>query len=191
MPMKNSLIYLLIASGLSLSVSAHAEDTDCQITISQGEVNYAQLRREDAISTQQSWHKMPEREVTISASCPEKMRMGVQVQGIAGEKGRFLFGQKGGVAFKVSSIFVDGKTYNVGKTTDQINLTPESGSVATMYIQNNDAIVAVENNSVPAGKQMSFTVTMFPVLNDSAFSGIKDETQLETDISWLLLTKTE
>lgn len=187
--MKNSMKTLLIGSGLLLSAVAHADETNCQLTVSQAEVNYSQMRRDDIVTTQQSWHKMAEREVTLSASCPEKMQMAVLAQGAAGEKGRFQFGQKGGVAFKVSNVFIDGKEYRVGKTTDQINLTPESGSAASLYIHNNDAIVAVDNNTVPEGKQMSFTVTLFPVLNDAAFSGNNDETQLETDITWQLLTR--
>lgn len=187
--MNNSVKYLLVGTGLVLSIFAHADDNNCQLTVSQAEVNYSRLKRDDIVTTQQSWHKMAEREVTINASCPEKMQMGVQAQGAAGEKGRFQFGQKGGVAFKVSQIMVDGKEYNVGKTTDQINLMPESGSATSMYIRNNDTIVAVENNSVPTGKQMSMTVTLFPVLNDAAFSNNHDETQLETDITWQLLTR--
>lgn len=187
--MKNSVKCLLIGTGLVLSTFAHADNDDCQLSVSQAEVNYSKLKRDDIVTTQQRWHKMAEREVTMSASCPEKMQMGIQAQGAAGEKGRFQFGQKGGVAFKVSHVMVDGKEYNVGKTTDQINLTPESGSAASMYIRNNDTIVAVENNSVPTGKQMSMTVALFPVLNDAAFSGNNDETQLETDITWQLLTR--
>ena len=187
--MKNSVKCLLICSGLTLCTFAHADENDCQITVSQAEVSYSTLRRDDIVTTQQGWNKMAEREVTISASCPEKMQMGIQALGSAGEKGRFQFGQKGGVAFKVSNVMVDGKEYRVGKTTDQINLTPESGTADTMFIHNNDAIVAVENNVVPEGKQMSFTVTLFPVLNDSAFNSNSDETQLETDISWQLLTR--
>lgn len=187
--MKNLITLFLIGSGLMLGSFAYADQNDCQITVSQSQVDYSQLKREDIITTQQNWHKMAEREVTINASCPESMQMGVQALGAAGEKGRFQFGQNGGVAFKVSNVTVDGTEYKVGKTTDQINLTPESGSATSMYINNNDAIVAVENNSVPAGKQMSFTVTLFPVLNESAFSGNKDATALEADITWRLLTR--
>lgn len=191
MSMKNYMKYLLVAYGMIFSAFAHADDSGCQITVSQSEVNYSQLRRDDIVTTQQSWHKMAEREITISASCPEKVQMGLQAIGAAGEKGRFQFGQKGGIAFKVSNVFLDGKKYSAGKTSDQINLTPESGTADTLYIRNNDTVVAVENNAVPASKQMSMTVTLFPVLNDTAFSGNADETQLETDITWQLLTREE
>ncbi|MCW9612521.1 hypothetical protein ORL54_05085 [Klebsiella michiganensis] len=189
MPMKNCIKYLLIGSGLAVCAFARAEDNDCQITVSQTEINYSRLRREDIVTTQQSWNKMPERELTISASCPDQRQMGIQALGMAGEKGRFQFGQKGGIAFKVSEVMVDGKPYRVGKTVDQINLTPESGSAASLYIHNNDTVVAVDNNAVPTGKQISFTVTLFPVLSEAAFSGNNDETQLESDITWQLLTR--
>lgn len=49
--------------------------------------------------------------------------------------------------------------------------------------------MAVENGRVPSGQQMNFTVTIFPVLNDSAFNHISDQTALETDLTWQLLKK--
>lgn len=76
MPMKNCIKYLLIGSGLAVCAFARAEDNDCQITVSQTEINYSRLRREDIVTTQQSWNKMPERELTISASCPDQRQMG-------------------------------------------------------------------------------------------------------------------
>lgn len=36
---------------------------------------------------------------------------------------------------------------------------------------------------------MSFNVTLSPVLNESAFSHLTDQTTLESDLTWSLLTK--
>ncbi|STQ08933.1 Uncharacterised protein [Enterobacter cloacae] len=93
------------------------------------------------------------------------------------------------MAIKVSNLTLDGKSYNVGKTTDQVNFTPDTDNGSSLYIRNNEAVVAVENGRVPSGQQMNFTVTIFPVLNDSAFNHISDQTALETDLTWQLLKK--
>lgn len=70
-----------------------------------------------------------------------------------------------------------------------MNFTPENDNGASLYIRNNEAVIAVENGKVPSGQQMNFTVTIFPVLNDSAFDHISDQTALESDLSWQLLKK--
>lgn len=179
-----SSIALLMA--LSVPMLSYAED--CQITLSQPNVAYNNMRRENIVSTQQNWNKMPEREISVNVFCPDKQQMAALVQGTAGEKGRFKFGQNGGVAIKVSNMTLDGKSYSVGKTTDQLNFTPENDTGSSLYIKNNEAVIAVENGKVPTGQQMNFTVTIFPVLNDSAFSNISDQTTLESDLTWQLLT---
>lgn len=186
MPMKKWLRPVGFA-GLLLSGAVYAEE--CQITLSQNDVNYNQIRRDDVVTTQQNWHKLTEREVNVNVSCPETQKMAVLAQGVSGEKGRFLFGSRGGVGLKVGHVTVDGKPYSVGKTTDQVNFTPESGAASPIYLRNNEAVIAVENNTVPEGKQMNFTVTLFPVLNDSMFTGNTDNTPIEADIVWQLLTK--
>jgi hypothetical protein len=172
---------------LALPCVSYAED--CQLTLSQQAVDYHQMRRENIVTTQQSWNKMPEKDISVSVYCPEKQQMAVLLQGASGEKGRFRFGQNGGVAIKVSDLMLDGKSYSAGKTTDQVNFTPENDSGASLYFRNNEAIVAVENGKVPSGQQMNFTVTIFPVLNESAFSHIADQTTLESDLTWQLLIR--
>ena len=174
---------------LALMLPGHAYAEDCQITLSQPEVAYRQMRRDDIVSTQQNWHKMPERDINISVYCPEKQQIATLLQGTAGEKGRFYFGQKGGVAIKISNMTLDGKSYNVGKTSDLVNFTPENDTGASLYYRNNEVVIAVENGKVPSGQQMNFTVTVFPVLNDSAFSNNADQTNLESDLTWQVLTK--
>lgn len=160
---------------------------DCQITLSQPIVDYKQLKRDDIVTSQQSWHKLPEREVTVNVFCPDKQKLAVLLQGNAGEKGRFRFGQNGGVAVKIDDMNVDGKSYTVGKTVDQLNFTPESGSPSPFYLRNDEAVVAVENNQAVTGQQMTFTATIFPVLNESAHSNNADQTTLESDLSWKIL----
>ncbi|MEH0887181.1 hypothetical protein [Enterobacter sp. UNJFSC 003] len=180
-----SLLFVLFVAAVSESAIAE----ECQLTLSQSEVAYQQMRRDNIVSTQQNWNKMPEREINVSVYCPDKLQMATLLQGAAGEKGRFQFGQNGGVAIKVSNMTLDGRSYSVGKTRDQINFTPESDTGASLFINNNEAIIAVENGKVASGQQMNFTVTIFPVLKDSVFSNNADQTKLESDLTWMLLKK--
>ncbi|EPU3947205.1 MULTISPECIES: DUF1120 domain-containing protein [Klebsiella] len=183
----NQWIGMLLSAGMLLSGTVRAEE--CQITLSRTKIDYNQIRRDDIVSTTQNWHKLSEWEVNVNVSCSEMHQMAVLVQGSAGEKGRFLFGARGGVGIKVENITVDGKSYSAGKTADQLNFTPESGTTSPLYVRNNEAVIAVENNVVPQGKQMSFRVMLFPVLNESMFSGNTDNTTMEADIAWRLLIK--
>ncbi|MEG4670387.1 hypothetical protein UXO78_03650 [Enterobacter cloacae] len=178
-----------LAALLLLALPCLSYADDCQLTLSQPVVDYHQMRRDSIVTSQQSWNKMPEKDINVSVYCPEKQQMATLLQGASGQKGRFQFGQNGGVAIKVSNLTLDGKSYNVGKTTDQVNFTPDTDNGSSLYIRNNEAVVAVENGRVPSGQQMNFTVTIFPVLNDSAFNHISDQTALETDLTWQLLKK--
>ena len=75
------------------------------------------------------------------------------------------------------------------KTRDQLNFTPESGT-PFRYMRNNEAVIAAEKiMSCRKGKQMSFRAMLFPVLNESMFSGNTDNTTIEADIAWRLLIK--
>ncbi|AWF35689.1 hypothetical protein [Klebsiella oxytoca] len=178
-----------LATLLLLALPCFSYAEECQLTLSQQVLDYHQIRRDNIISSQQSWNKMPEKEINVSVYCPEKQQMATLLQGASGQKGRFQFGQNGGVAIKVSNLTLDGKSYNVGKTSDQVNFTPENDNGASLYIRNNEAVIAVEKGKIPSGQQMNFTVTIFPVLNDSAFNHIADQTALESDLIWQLLTR--
>ena len=154
----SGLVALLM---LGMTGVTHAED--CQISLSQPVVDYHEMRQDTIEATQQDWHKMADRDITVNVFCPQTQQMAVLLRGTAGDKGRFLFGQSGGVAVKIDNMTVDGKSYSVGKTVDQLNFTPENGTPTPLYLRNNEAVIA--------------------------FSHLTDQTTLESDLSWSLLTK--
>ncbi|MFT0699876.1 hypothetical protein [Citrobacter meridianamericanus] len=186
--MKINGIYGVVAALVLSSPSAMAQ-SECQLTLSQPTVGFNTFRREDSVNTRQQWHQMPTKEISVNAYCPQDTVMGVFVQGSAGQQGRFLFGNGGGLAVRVSQLVVDGRHYSVAKTSDRQNLTAEENAGETLLIHNNDGIVAVENHAQVSGKQMSFTLTLTPVLNDNQFSHTTDVTSLEADLRWELLTR--
>lgn len=185
----NSRQFLGLVALLMLGVAGVTHAEDCQISLSQPVVDYHEMRRDTIETTQQDWHKMADRDITVNVFCPQIQQMAVLLRGTAGDKGRFLFGQSGGVAVKIDNMTVDGKSYSMGKTVDQLNFSPENGTPTPLDLRNNEAVIALENNQVPSGQQMSFNVTLSPFLNDSAFSHLTDQTTLESDLSWSLLVK--
>lgn len=98
---------------LALPCISYAED--CQLTLSQQVVDYHQMRRDNIVSSQQSWNKMPDKDINVSIYCPEKQQMATLLQGASGQKGHFQFGQNGGVSIKVSNLTLDGKPITWGK----------------------------------------------------------------------------
>lgn len=93
-----------------LPPSARADD-DCQITFSSPNVSFGWLKQDDIVNSQQGWNQMSSQEVHVSVSCPESQNIALFVQASAGEKGRFYFGNNGGLAVRVSQMIVDGKSY--------------------------------------------------------------------------------
>ncbi|EGQ7354093.1 hypothetical protein I6C92_003678 [Escherichia coli] len=189
MPMKRFINIWVIAGAVLISGFAWADSDDCQISVSQAVVDYKIIRRDDIVTSQQGWNKFPERDVMVNVSCPDEQQMAVQVLGNAGEQGRFIFGNRGGVGFKINSLTLDGSEYDVGKTRDLVNFLPEGNVTSPIYIRNNESIIGVKNGIPVKGKQMSISVTLFPVINDSMFTGVSDNTELSAEITWRLLTK--
>ena len=97
----------LTALGILFFV-ATANAEDCQISLSQPVVDYHEMRRDNIDKTQQNWHKMADRTLNVNVYCPQPQQMAVLLQGTAGDKGRFTFGQSGGMAVKrsISSVLL-------------------------------------------------------------------------------------
>lgn len=83
----SGLVALLM---LGMTGGTHAED--CQISLSQPVVDYHEMRRDTIEATQQDWHKMADRDITVNVFCPQTQQMAVLLRGTAGDKGRFLLG---------------------------------------------------------------------------------------------------
>lgn len=132
---------------------------------------------------------MPSREVNVSVYCPQIQKSGMFVQARAGEKGRFYFGDSSGLAVRVSQMVVDGKSYSVAKTADRSHLTPDGEGQESLLLHNNEGVVAVSNQALVSGKQMSFTLTLTPVLNEQQFTQASDVTTLESSLMWELVAQ--
>lgn len=65
---------------------------------------------------------------------------------------------------------------------------PADGHADTQLLHNNEAIIAIENNEAARGQQLNFTLTLTPVLNEKQFRNVSDNTEMESNLSWELLT---
>lgn len=183
-----ALLFTFPFSLLLCSAFAQADD-ECQLTFSSPQVDFGQIKKEDVVKTQQAWHQISARQINASVHCSEKKVIALFVHANAGEQGRFLFGNGGGIAVRVSQMTVDGRSYNMAKTTDRASFTVAGSASDSLLIHNNEGIVAAENNVAMSGEQMNFTLNITPVLNDSQFSSISDVTTIESDLQWEALTR--
>lgn len=186
--MKRSASALLTLIALC-TTSAWAEE--CQITLSSPEVSFGSLKMDDVVNTQQGWNQLPSREMTVNAWCQDKQKMAVFIQASAGEKGRFYFGDSSGLAVRVGNMVVDGESYSLAKTVDRSNFVIDGSAQQSLLLQNNNGVVAVNNGEAVSGQQMSFNVTLTPVINDNQFTHTGDVTTLESNLSWELLTASD
>ena len=163
-------------------------DENCQVSLSRATVAFTPMQRNDNVGSQQNWFKMPSRDINASIYCPQPQVMALFVHGAAGPQGRFLFGNGGGLALKASQMILDGRSYMIGKTTDRNEFIPADGHADTQLLHNNEAIIAIENNEAARGQQLNFTLTLTPVLNEKQFRNVSDNTEMESNLSWELLT---
>ncbi|STQ08932.1 Uncharacterised protein [Enterobacter cloacae] len=70
-----------LAALLLLALPCLSYADDCQLTLSQPVVDYHQMRRDSIVTSQQSWNKMPEKDINVSVYCPEKQQMATLLQG--------------------------------------------------------------------------------------------------------------
>ena len=182
-------LLLAVAAISSISSRTALADDKCQLSLSSSNASFVLFKQDDIVNAKKGWNQMPSREINVNVNCQESRPVALFIQGRAGEKGRFYFGESGGLAVRVSQMVVDGKSYPFAKTVDRARLTPNGESMESLLLHNNDGIVAVENEATVSGKNLSFTMKLTPVLNDRQFSFSTDITALESDLMWEVLTQ--
>lgn len=178
----NTLVAVLLAAPLP------ALSAECQIAFSQPVVSFGQLKQNEIAASQKNWNRMPAKEVTASVFCPQPQVMALFLQSASGMNGGILFGQDGRLVVLADNLFIDGHAYDIAKTTDRLDFSTADKASRKAFIKNNEGIIARQNNAVVRGKQMSVTLKLIPVINDTQFHHIADTTLLESHLAWELLT---
>ncbi|ECF1701844.1 hypothetical protein E1B77_12975 [Salmonella enterica subsp. enterica] len=185
---RNNLFFMSLYLLTMLSAPRVWADDDCQTTFSSPVVDFGQIRQDDVVRSQQGWLQMPSREVSASVHCSQAQTIALFIRANAGEQRRFLFGDNSGIAVRVGQMIVDGHRYAIGKTTDRAGFNVTQSNTDSLLIRNNEGITAVENNTPVSGRQMNFTITLTPVLNNRQFSQTTDVSPLESNLVWETLT---
>lgn len=163
-----------------MAVPASFANSDCQMTLSQPEVDLQVLRQDEAVKTGQGWSVMQEKDINVNVFCTTPRKMAVFFHGNAGDKGYFRFGSQSGLSGKVSQLMVDGQHYPMAKTVNPGSATEE------LLVHNREGIMAVNGNSAVQGQQMNFRLTLTPVLKESEFK-VSDRTTLTSDIGLVMI----
>ncbi|MCE0827192.1 hypothetical protein LVQ78_14285 [Buttiauxella sp. A2-C2_NF] len=169
-----------------MAVPASFANSDCQMTLSQPEVNLQVLRQDEAVKTGQGWSVMQEKDINVNVFCTTPRKMAVFFHGNAGDKGYFRFGSQSGLSGKVSQLTVDGQHYPMAKTVNPGSFLPDGSAAEELLVRNREGIIAINGNSPVQGQQMNFRLTLTPVLKESEFK-VSDSTTLTSDISLIMI----
>ena len=164
-----------------------AEENNCQLTLSQSTIDYGVFGQDDVVETKNNMNVMSEKEFMVNVYCPKKQKMAVFVRGNTNTTGGFLFGNQGAIYLKVDNVIVDGQRYQTAKTDDRMGFFPLKANESSVELFNNEGAIAVGDNMVPQGQQMSFVVTLSPVLNKDAWRRNSDQSALKSSIEWQIL----
>ncbi|MBW4241121.1 hypothetical protein JRY02_21165 [Enterobacter roggenkampii] len=185
MPVK---IVNVMLSGLTLFFASQVFSEECQMTLSQPTVSFGRFKQDDIAASLKNWNRMPAKEVMINVFCPQPQVMALFMQSASGANGGVLFGQEGRLALAANNMTVDGRHYDLVKTTDRVKFTSSDSPKEHVFLKNNDGIIARQNATPVQGKQMSVTIKLIPIINNNQLRRISDNTDLESTLSWELLT---
>jgi len=174
---------------LTLLFSAQAICEECHVAFSQPNVSFGKFRQDDIVASQKNWQRMPAKDVMVNVYCPEPVVMALFVQAASGPGGAVLFGDESRLVMSAYNMVIDGHSHNLSKTTDQANFAYADNPAAKILLKNNEGVIARDNMNYVRGKNMSFTIKLIPVINNSQLRHTSDITELESHLSWVLLTK--
>lgn len=178
----------VMLSSLILLYTSQVLSEECRIALSQPTVSFGRFKQDDIAASRKDWNRMPAKEILISVICPQPRVMALFLQSASGSHGGILFGQEGRLAMMADKMTVDGRHYDLVKTTDRVKLTSSDSPKDNVFLKNNDGIVARQNATPVHGKQMYVTIKIIPLINNNQLRKVSDNTELESTLVWELLT---
>lgn len=169
---RRTCLLLLACVALSHAPSVLAEE-ECQVVSSVKSINNGLLRREtmrevttDIGGKTYRGYASSEREIQVSAICPEARRIRLQVDGPARGNKAYRFSESGVLKITAKEARMDNGAVQlaaVPRGSAQI-----TAGAAEVVLPPDMSLVAV-NGSEVAGKQLVVTLSVVTYLNDSAF----------------------
>lgn len=179
MPVRHYMKY--IVAGLMQLVCMPYSLADCQVSLSQHDVNYGQIKPDDIVNTVKQWNALAQRDVHLTALCTEPQKMALFFSGKSGEQGAFIFGDRSGLFIQATQATLDGKNVSLSHTVshDPFVIAGQSGD--EHLVQAQQGLIPVQGSQILAGKQFSVTLTLKPVLNKNELH-VRDKHDVMSDI---------
>lgn len=171
----------IIASGILALLGSQVALADCQVSLSQHDVNYGQVKRGSIVDTTKEWNTLSERQLQLNAYCPEPEKMALFFGGKAGEQQVFAFGNNSRLVMVASNAILDGNAVQLNQTANHGTFTLAGQTSDKQLVRSGQGLVPVSGGQVLAGQQFSVTLTVKPALNHSELS-VKDKQKLGSTI---------
>lgn len=176
--------YLIALSGLLLSGAALA---DCQISLSNANVSYGQIKQEDVINRQHQWNPLNTRDIQLNAVCDTPQKMAVFVNGSTVDKG-FRFSNNSLMTIEASHATLDGKSVRLGLTANHAPFIASDSQTDKVMLTNSQGLLPLDGATVASGQQFSVTLTLKPMLNVQD-TQVRDKTTLESRVLFTVETE--
>jgi len=154
---------------------------DCQVSLSQHDINYGQIKSDDIVNTVKQWNSLVERDVHLTALCTEPQKMALFFSGKSGEQGAFIFGERSRVLILANKATLDGKVVSLSHTVSHSPFIIAGKSDNKHIIQAQQGLIPVQGGQMLIGKQFSVTLTLKPFISKSE-TYVRDKHDMLSDI---------
>ncbi|MGB7801787.1 hypothetical protein [Buttiauxella sp.] len=178
-------VIIKAAQGLVVGIAllcgtAHASIDDCNLAISQMQIDYGKLNKASQsfqTTSQGDMTVLDKRTLSVMVSCNRPESIKLQFSGIKTSGQQFAFGQDGGVKITLRNATMDSKSAQLR------NITPGATDVSLQNSQviKPDTIISPDVNSSDTGVSFAAMIDVEPVVKDSAFN-MQDAQQLVTQM---------
>lgn len=159
-----------VFGSLLISGMAHADISNCNITVSPTEHSYGEIlkgRQNFSSTAQGNAATLSSRTSNLSVTCPQPERLDLRFSGLSHSDGTFSFGAKGKVDVSISSAVLDGNSVQMAKTKHKGTMIgPVVSDAQTLSA---DDEITIGTNSSVKGSNFTAVITITPHLLESAF----------------------
>lgn len=174
--------------GAVLAVVANsAFAADCDLRLSNTEVNYGDLNRAEMdIGQGRALIALGSRQLTLTAVCRQATTMGLRFDGQAAELESYRFAGKGRFTVKLKNATLDGVAVQLAQTTSATGGTTLASSAVAL--SQNQSVTAIAQGQRAVGKVFSVQVEIETYI-DETMTRTRDVTVLEGRGSFALDTQ--
>lgn len=159
---------------------------DCDMRLSNTEVNYGALNRGEMIIRGNAPIDLGSRQLTLTAVCRQAELIGLRFEGEAADPGSYRFAGKGRFTVKLSNASLDGNAVQLAQTGSTGD--GSTGALNVVELRPNERVIAIAQGQRAAGKVFSAQVEIQTFV-DEVSTRTRDITALEGRGSLILDTQ--